>query len=72
MLARKSVKQSYNPSAEVLSLMRDFKQMTNDCIRIGLANDASSLKRLSILCYKELKLYEVLRVDPAKLSLSKT
>ena len=40
-------------------MMRDFKQMTNDCIRIGVANDASSLKRLSMLSYKELKRYKV-------------
>ena len=39
--------------------MRDFKQMTNDCIRIGLASDCSTLKSLSTLCYKELKRYGV-------------
>ena len=33
--------------------------MTNECIRIGLMNDASSLKRLSSLSYKELKRYNV-------------
>lgn len=59
MLARKSIKQSYRPSAKVLSLMQDFKEMTNDCIRIGLANDASSLKRLSTLSYKHLKQYGI-------------
>lgn len=48
VLARKSIKQPYHPSAQVLSLMQEFKQMTNDCIRIGLTdNDASSMKRFS-------------------------
>lgn len=31
--------------------------MTNDCIRIGLANQISSVKKLSLLSYKELKCY---------------
>ena len=57
VLARKSIKQSYRPSSKILSLMQSFKQITNDCIRIGLANNASSLKRLSILSYKQLKPY---------------
>ena len=35
--------------------MESFRQMTNICIRIGLENDASSLKRLSLLSYKELR-----------------
>ncbi|MHB1908461.1 MAG: IS200/IS605 family accessory protein TnpB-related protein [Nitrososphaerales archaeon] len=59
MLARKSVKQSYTPSQRVLDLIKEFRQMTNESIRIGLANDASSLKRLSNLSYKELKRYNV-------------
>ena len=57
MTVRKSIKQSYSPSIEVLSLMQDFRQMTNDCIRIGVANSVSSMKRLSMLAYKELKRY---------------
>jgi putative transposase len=56
--ARKSVKQSYKPSPEVLSLMQSFRQMVNDCIQVGLSNDASSLKRLSVLSYPQLKRYE--------------
>lgn len=57
MLARKSVKQSYHPPPHVLNLMQDFRQMVNDCIRIGLANGISSLKRLSLLSYRNLKGY---------------
>ena len=59
MLARKSIKQSYIPSPESLNLMKDFKQMTNAVIRIGLENNASTLRRLSTLTYKQLKDYEV-------------
>jgi putative transposase len=37
--------------------METFRQMVNDCIRIGLENDASTLKRLSKLCYPTLARY---------------
>jgi putative transposase len=37
--------------------MGDFREMVNDCIRIGLANGASSLKRLSLLSYGTLRGY---------------
>ncbi len=58
MLAKKSIKQSYSPSEIVLSLMREFKQMTNETIRIGLAyNNVSTMKRLSKLSYSQLKRY---------------
>lgn len=57
LLARKSVKQSYKPSEQVLTLMQNFKQMTNDCIRIGLSNQISTMKKLSLFTYKELKRY---------------
>jgi len=35
--------------------MRDFRSMSNICIDIGLRNDASTLKRLSLLSYHELE-----------------
>lgn len=34
--------------------------MVNDCIRIGWANDASTMKRLSKLCYSELARYDII------------
>jgi len=34
--------------------MESFRQMTDVAFRIGLENDVSSLKRLSLLSYKEL------------------
>jgi len=58
--ALKSVKQNYyEPSDELLNFLDTFRMMTNDCVRIGLANNASTLKRLSLLCYKELRRYRV-------------
>jgi putative transposase len=58
VLARKSVKQGFVPPSSVSRLMRSFRLMCNDAIRIGLAADASSLKRLSKLSYGELKKYD--------------
>jgi putative transposase len=55
MLARKSIKQTYAPTPQVLSLMQEYRKMTNDAIQIGLANDTSTMKRLSALSYKVLK-----------------
>ena len=40
--------------------METFRQMVNDCIRIGLENDASTLKKLSVLCYPSLARYDIL------------
>jgi hypothetical protein len=45
LLARTAVRESHSPSVEVLALMGAFKEMTNECIRIGLATDASTLRR---------------------------
>jgi hypothetical protein len=39
--------------------MESFRAMCNDAIRIGLAADASSLKRLSSLTHTSLKEYGV-------------
>jgi putative transposase len=57
VLARKSVKQSFASPSSIEPLMESFRLMCNDAIRIGLAADASSLKRLSKLCYSELRRY---------------
>jgi putative transposase len=60
----KAVKQSYNPTREILALLEDFRLMVNDCIRVGLEfekenHSTPSMKKLSILCYRQLKRYEV-------------
>ncbi|MGI0048430.1 MAG: hypothetical protein ACREAW_02720, partial [Nitrososphaera sp.] len=57
-MAVKSVKQSCSVEP-LLPLMETFKSMVNDCIRIGLQHDASSLKKLSNLSYSTLSKYDI-------------
>jgi putative transposase len=59
VIARKSVKQRFASPPSIEPLMESFRLMCNDAIRIGLAADASTLKRLSKLTYGELGQYEV-------------
>jgi len=58
--AIKSIKQQFQPTPELLKLMETFRQMVNDCIRIGLDNNVSTMKKLSNLAYKQLANYDVL------------
>src|SRR2546430_13592209 len=58
LLAVRSVWQHYAPSREVLGLLEVFRRMVNESIRIGLANDVSSLRRLSLLSYNQLAQYD--------------
>ena len=58
VLAVKSVWQYYVPVGDVLRLLDVFRRMVNDSIRIGLVNDASSLRRLSLLSYNQLAQYD--------------
>jgi len=50
----RSVKQSYHASPEILELLEDFRIMVNDCIRIGLSENITSMKKLSLACYHRL------------------
>src|ERR1700704_1094567 len=58
LLARKSVWQHYAPTRDVLGLLEVFRRMVNESIRIGLANNVSSLRRLSLLSYNQLAQYD--------------
>src|SRR5881628_1152779 len=58
LLAVKSVWQHYAPTRDVLGLLEVFRRMVNESIRIGLANNLSSLRRLSLLSYNELAQYD--------------
>jgi len=58
VIARKAVKQRFTPPVSIEPLMETFRLMCNDAIRIGLAANASSLKRLSKLTYGELRRYD--------------
>lgn len=57
--AIKSVKQSYIPDRQILNFLETFRYMVNHCIRIGIQNDCSTLKRLSVLSYHELVQYDI-------------
>src|SRR5213594_322091 len=58
LLALKSVWQHYAPTRDVLGLLEVFRRMVNESIRIGLANNVSSLRRLSLLSYNQLAQYD--------------
>src|SRR5487761_1101409 len=41
-------------------MMETFRQMVNHCIRIGIENNCSTLKKLSLLSCHELSEYKIL------------
>ena len=55
----KTVNQQIIISQEVLDLMSKFRNMVNDCIRIGLQNNVTSLKTLSTKSYRYLDRYDI-------------
>jgi putative transposase len=59
MEAVKAVKQCYTPSPELLNLLNEFRRMVNDCTRIGLAENITSMKTLSKKTYHELAGYDM-------------
>ena len=56
--AIKTVQQTYTPSKDLLDLLEQFRKMLNDCIRIGLAENITSMKSLSQKAYRELSEYD--------------
>src|ERR671922_472819 len=56
----KTVNQQIIISQEILDLMSKFRNMVNDCIRIGLQNNVTSLKILSAKSYHYLDRYDIL------------
>src|SRR3989442_6726374 len=57
--AVKAVRQNYRPTEEILSLLEDFRCMVNDCVRIGLRENVTSIKSLSVKAYHQLSAYDV-------------
>jgi putative transposase len=55
----KTVNQQIMISQEILDLMTKFRNMVNDCIRIGLQNNVTSLKTLSTKSYHYLGRYDI-------------
>jgi putative transposase len=60
--ALKSIKQHFEPTPELLQMMKTFRIMVNDCIRIGLENDTSTRIKLTKLCYHQLARYKIYSV----------
>src|SRR6266702_3685063 len=58
LFAVKFVWQYYVSAADVLRLLDLFRRMVNDSLRIGLLNDALSLRKLSLLSYNQLARYD--------------
>jgi len=59
MEAIKAAKQGYVSPPRLLTLLDDFRRMVNDCIRIGLSVNVTSMKALSKKSYHELARYKV-------------
>lgn len=59
LYAIKSVKQKFTPAQELILMMKIFPDMVNDCIRIGIKNNCSTLKKLSLLSYHSLSGYNI-------------
>ena len=55
----KAVSQSYTASEQILWLLGVFRRMVNDCIQIGLKENITSLKSLSLKSYHPLAKYDV-------------
>ncbi len=55
----KTVNQQIIISQGILDLMSKFRNMVNDCIRIGLQNNVTSLKALSTKSYRYLDRYDI-------------
>jgi len=54
MLAVKVVRQRYQASADLLRLLDEFRRMVNICVAIGMQENVSSLKTLSLRSYRHL------------------
>jgi hypothetical protein len=59
MRAVKAVQQYHAPSLELLDLLDRFRRMVNLCIRVGLAENVTSMRALSEKAYNELTGYDV-------------
>ncbi|MCJ7630848.1 transposase [Candidatus Bathyarchaeota archaeon] len=57
--AVKAVSQNYVPSEDLLVLLNEFRKMVNDCIRIGLTENVTSMKSLSLKAYHQLERYKM-------------
>jgi len=59
LFAYKAVRQQFTPTIELGNMMESFMQMVNECIRIGLDCNISTLGKFSSLHYKDLDKYQI-------------
>jgi putative transposase len=59
LLVYKAVRQRFAQNQELGTIMETFRQMVNECIRIGLDNNVSTLKKFSSNHYHNLKKYDI-------------
>lgn len=60
MRAIKSIKQTIPQNTDLESMMETFRNMVNHCIRIGLRDNCTTMKKLSLFSYHELRDYDIL------------
>lgn len=60
MLAIKTVQQFYATDENILHLLEQFRQMMNFCIQVGIAENISSLKTLSLRSYRQLSKFDAM------------
>ena len=58
--AHKTISQKYSPNNDLRELMNIFTKMVNHCLKIGIKEDVTNMKRLCYLCYRELDKYDIL------------
>ncbi|MGA3296798.1 MAG: hypothetical protein ABSD41_05040, partial [Candidatus Bathyarchaeia archaeon] len=56
----KAVQQYYTLGPEIHCMLEQFRQMLNECVRIGLSENVTSLKSLSTKAYHQLATYPVM------------
>jgi len=66
----KSVRQKHEASADLLQLLNEFRRMVNVCIAVGIEENVSSLKTLSLKSYHRLSCsipgyYRLCAISPA-------
>lgn len=59
LLAYKAIRQQFTPTQELCGIMETFRQMVNECIRLGLDSNISTLGKFSSNYYHHLKKYDV-------------
>jgi putative transposase len=60
MRAVKTVQQYYKPGPEILQMLEQFRQILNECVRIGVSENVTSLRSLSTKAYHQLATYDLM------------